>query len=184
MIKKILLRLLHIIKSDSNKGFGIHSPFVFDFVVNVLNEKNGYYAYSEIENVSSSSKQTKYLKLLYRIINYYRVRNILIVGNDGGVLLDKIIPFCPSLYIKRIDNLAQIGNVDNYDFIYVAVDTNDIHCSFSRDTIIVIENLFDYRQHWKSVKIAEIPAIFIDFFDFGIIFAKNNFIKQFYRLIL
>ena len=59
-----------------------------------------------------------------------------------------------------------------------------IHCSFSRDTIIVIENLFDYRQHWKSVKIAEIPAIFIDFFDFGIIFAKNNFIKQFYRLIL
>lgn len=39
MIRKILLRLLHIIKSDSNKGFGIHSPFVFDFVVNVLNEK-------------------------------------------------------------------------------------------------------------------------------------------------
>ena len=98
--------------------------------------------------------------------------------------MDKIIPFCPNLYIKRIDNLAQIGNVDNYDFIYVAVDTNDIHCSFSRDTIIVIENLFDYRQHWKSVKIAEIPSIFIDFFDFGIIFAKNNFIKQFYRLIL
>ena len=171
MIGKILLRLLHRIKSDSNKGFGIHSPFVFNFVVNVLNEKNGYYAYSEIENVSSSSKQKKYLKLLYRIINYYRVRNILIVGNDGGVLLDKIIPFCPGLYIKRID-------------IYVAVDNNDIHCSFSRDTIIVIENLFDYRQHWKSVKIAEIPAIFIDFFDFGIIFAKNNFIKQFYRLIL
>ena len=174
MIRKILLRLLHRIKSDSNKGFGIHSPFVFDFVVNVLNEKNGYYAYSEIENVSSSSKQKKYLKLLYRIINYYRVCNILIVGNDGDVLLDKIIPFCPNLYIKRIDNLAHIGNVDNYD----------IHCSFSRDTIIVIENLFDYRQHWKSVKIAEIPAIFIDFFDFGIIFAKNNFIKQFYRLIL
>ena len=112
------------------------------------------------------------------------MRNILIVDNDGSVLLDKIIPFCSSLYINRIDNLAQIGDVDNYDFIYVAVDNNDIHCSFSRDTIIVIENLFDYRQHWKSVKIAEIPAIFIDFFDFGIIFAKNNFIKQFYRLIL
>ena len=62
MIRKILLRLLHIIKSDNNKGFGIHSPFVFNFVVNVLNEKNGYYAYSEIENVSSSSKQKKYLK--------------------------------------------------------------------------------------------------------------------------
>ncbi|MEJ8818725.1 O-methyltransferase [Lacibacter sp. H407] len=33
----------------NGKGHGIHSPFVFDLVVNVLNDKTNYAAYKEIE---------------------------------------------------------------------------------------------------------------------------------------
>ncbi len=35
--------------ASNGKGHGIHSPFVFDLVVKVLNDKTGYAAYKEVE---------------------------------------------------------------------------------------------------------------------------------------
>jgi predicted O-methyltransferase YrrM len=44
-------KYLHYYLTASNgKGHGIHSPFVFDFVKNVLNDKQSYTAYQPIEN--------------------------------------------------------------------------------------------------------------------------------------
>src|SRR5882762_8729410 len=45
-------KYLHYYFSASNgKGHGIHSPFVFDLIRNVLNDKRGFYAYTQIENL-------------------------------------------------------------------------------------------------------------------------------------
>jgi predicted O-methyltransferase YrrM len=35
--------------ASNGKGHGIHSPFVFDFVTHVLNDKRNFYAYDKIE---------------------------------------------------------------------------------------------------------------------------------------
>lgn len=35
--------------SSNSKGHGIHSPFVFDFITKILNDKNQYGAYEEVE---------------------------------------------------------------------------------------------------------------------------------------
>lgn len=44
-------KYLHYYLSASNgKGHGIHSPFVFDFVKNVLNDKHNYPVYQSIEH--------------------------------------------------------------------------------------------------------------------------------------
>ena len=55
---------------------------MFDFITNVVNEKNPYYSYKEIENIAHSDKEEKYLKLIYRIINYYKIKNVLFIGQD------------------------------------------------------------------------------------------------------
>jgi len=45
-------KYLHYYFTASNgKGHGIHSPFVFDFVVNVLNDNRNFYPYQIIENL-------------------------------------------------------------------------------------------------------------------------------------
>ena len=45
-------KYLHYYLTASNgKGHGIHSPFVFDFVKNVLNDKQNYPAYQSIESM-------------------------------------------------------------------------------------------------------------------------------------
>lgn len=54
MYSKLTLtkKYLHYYLTASNgKGHGIHSPFVFDFVTNVLNDDRDFYAYQQIENL-------------------------------------------------------------------------------------------------------------------------------------
>lgn len=41
--------LAYLIKASNGKGHGIHSPFVFDFIINVLNDKTPYEAYRIVE---------------------------------------------------------------------------------------------------------------------------------------
>jgi len=41
----------HYFTASNGKGHGIHSPFVYDFVQNVLNDKRSFYAYSQIEEL-------------------------------------------------------------------------------------------------------------------------------------
>lgn len=38
-------------KAQNGKGHGIHSPFVFDFIIHVLNDKKKYNCYSKIESL-------------------------------------------------------------------------------------------------------------------------------------
>jgi len=45
-------KYLHYYLTASNgNGHGIHSPFVFDFIKNVLNDSRNFYAYHQIENI-------------------------------------------------------------------------------------------------------------------------------------
>jgi len=39
----------YYLTASNGKGHGIHSPFVYDFVRNVLNDKRHFYAYSQVE---------------------------------------------------------------------------------------------------------------------------------------
>jgi predicted O-methyltransferase YrrM len=43
--------LHYYITASNGKGHGIHSPFVFDFIKNVLNDNRNFYAYQQIEDL-------------------------------------------------------------------------------------------------------------------------------------
>ncbi len=50
MAKRYLLYWLH---ASNSKGHGVHSPFVFDFIINVLNDRRFFYCYNTIEHARS-----------------------------------------------------------------------------------------------------------------------------------
>lgn len=51
-------KFLHYYFNSSNgKGHGVHSPFVFDFIIQVLNDKKHYEAYDKIEALRKKLQQ-------------------------------------------------------------------------------------------------------------------------------
>ena len=48
--------LKYYITASNGKGHGTHSPFVFSFIINVLNDKRDFYFYEAIENLRNDLK--------------------------------------------------------------------------------------------------------------------------------
>lgn len=83
---------------NRSKGFGIHSPFAFSFVLRVLRERLPYYAYEDIEWRRQRAKSlaakvsrhprvisSKNAKMLFRVTNYFNPKVILQIGTSYGV---------------------------------------------------------------------------------------------------
>lgn len=49
------------------RGFGVHSPFAFRFLGNVVREHNAYYSYDAINAIGSSVRERKLLRLIFRV---------------------------------------------------------------------------------------------------------------------
>ncbi len=81
-----------------SKGHGIHSPFAFSFVLNVLRERLPYYGYEDILALRKQAIKTtrrnwlnhrvisfKNAKLLFRVANYFNPKAILQIGDGDGI---------------------------------------------------------------------------------------------------
>lgn len=89
---------------NRSKGFGIHSPFAFNFVLKVLRERCPYYAYDlidakrwEAQHLASSMKERrriisfKYAKMIFRVACYFSPRLILQIGTNHGVISSSLL---------------------------------------------------------------------------------------------
>ena len=86
-----------------SKGFGIHSPFAFNFVLKVLRERCPYYAYDNIHaarwqatRLASKKEQRglisfKNAKMIFRITCYFNPNSILQIGTSHGVLSSAVL---------------------------------------------------------------------------------------------
>lgn len=97
--------LWKIRKAKYGRGFGVHSPFVYSLITNVLREKSLYYDYKRIEqlrdallndpslfqNRDSQKNIHKFLtserhgRFLFRMVNFFHPETLLEIGTGLGV---------------------------------------------------------------------------------------------------
>jgi len=83
------------------KGYGVHSPFIYNLITKVIEEKTPYYFFDDIENfrkellsrenllktlTARETQHKNYGALLFRLVNFFKRRNVLQIGSSTGVM--------------------------------------------------------------------------------------------------
>lgn len=81
-------RFIH--RKRHSAGFGVHSPFAFDLILNTIHSPHQYYCYDRNRYLIKKTglynkKHIKYAELLFRLVNRFNSKNILQIGCDNGV---------------------------------------------------------------------------------------------------
>jgi len=103
------------------KGFGVHSPFVYDLITNVIEEKNDFYAFRDISIAQLQLLQNEHViqygrnritvkeafkrcgitikegRFLFRLTNHYKPHTILSIGSSMG-----LAPLCLTRYNSTV----------------------------------------------------------------------------------
>ena len=92
-LMKILKRIYIWLKRFRfRRGYGVHSPFAYRLITDVVYERHPYYAYRELKALRSLSKHSSTYaervdKLLFRLVNRFAPQRVLEVGTGSGLSL-------------------------------------------------------------------------------------------------
>ena len=183
----------------SKTKYSVHSPFVYDLVINVLNDKSHRQEYAKIRNLNASKINSKHLKLIYRIINRYKSENILEIGDFetlNGIFLSNFqskanVFFC-NLKTNKISEIKTQNNIqsESFDFAFYNLKNNDNltlseflnHLKyFHNNSIVAINNIHqsnEMEEIWRKIITQKEVTISIDLFFIGLVFFRKEQVKE------
>jgi len=172
---------IHFLTARNTKGFGIHSPFVFNFVQYVLYEKHPYYVFQKIEEVrksllsnhnlinvtdlgagksrlrkvsdiaSKSLKRKKYAQLLFRIGHYFKAQNILELGTSFGIT---------TAYLASVSSTSKVVTLEGCTETLKIAGNNFRKLGF--DNVQMIEGNIDTTLFSTLDNFDKLDFVFID----------------------
>ncbi|HUI32080.1 MAG: class I SAM-dependent methyltransferase [Dysgonamonadaceae bacterium] len=109
---KISTNLFKLIQRKRHSaGFGVHSPFAFDLILNTIHTPHSFYIYKENRRKIKNAKlekeaDIKYAELLFRLINRFNAKDILEIGSGFGI---------NTLYISAHSKKTTVWSVEKDD---------------------------------------------------------------------
>lgn len=184
-------------------GYGVHSPFAFNLITQVIYENTPYNKYKDLaaeqkklarerdKHWKSESKKMK--RLLFRLVNYIQPDTIV----DAGTLA------ASSLYLKAgkegadytsasdlselfLESGVPVGFLYLHDYRHPEFVEDVFHICAARTTaksLFVIEGIGytpQMKALWKRMQQDEKVGITFDLYDLGILFFDKTKLKQDY----
>jgi predicted O-methyltransferase YrrM len=114
----ILAYLRHQLKAKNRHG--LHSPFVYHLVDEVIYDRSERSDYAEIEKLRQKllqdqglmmpSKRSKIYQLIYRLVKEFKPRNILEIGTNLGISTLYLAKAAPSARVITIQTYSETDN--------------------------------------------------------------------------
>lgn len=203
----LLLRCVHpfvwLLRFRHRRGYGVHSPFAFDFITDVVYQRLPYYKYRELTLLERAQapvrgrdwgyESRKVKRLLFRIVNYCRPQLMV----DAGRLS------ASALYLKAACTRAEYTPAADLSVLFlepgVPVDFLYLHdyrrpefveevfrlCAdrTTGQSVFVVEGIGytrAMRHLWRRMQRDERVGITFDLYDLGILFFDRTKNKQHY----
>lgn len=184
-------------------GYGVHSPFAFDLITNVIYERTPYYAYRTLAEEEKKlpavrrrrgrSESLKVKRLLFRLVN----------RTQPSAVIDAGVASSSSLYLQAGKSGADYLYASDKSGLFlergVLVDFLYLHDFRNPDfvekvfqvclprvtsrSVFVIEGVAYNKwmqKLWKRMQAEEGVGITFDLYDVGILFFDHTKIKQHY----
>lgn len=127
------------------RGFGIHSPFAFDFVRRVIAQPCNYYCYPTIDNIARKEHvKASRLRLLFRLSLYFRPQTFATLTDSDGAYRRIINLGCPSAKESGNADAAFMLVVENGHTAEAAA------CVGRGGTVIVMNRSEDVDTIWRT----------------------------------
>ena len=153
-------------------GYGVHSPFAFKFITEVLYMNLPYYAYDQLDKdlpMRDMFRVRKILHMLLRISNW----------RQPDVIVCLSAPPYVSSYLQAGCKKADIHNhipEGQIDMCWLNDPDDDIITHLNEQSVLILDNL-DKHKEWFS----RLPAVVtFDLYDVGIAFFNTKYNKQHY----
>jgi len=168
-------------------GFGIQSPWAYSLVRNVLYEPLRYYAYDELRQKypQCSKTERKRNEQLFRIVNHFKSKDILVVGEPATATIDYIQESRPLTLLQGKEGEMSERQQESYLLYYLAPSTalSSIPTTLSDGMVLVVDDIQGTNKDaWKQLTDnAQVTAIF-DMRYRGLLCCDAKRIRQTYLL--
>lgn len=173
-LKRAAGRLRHFVLT---RGNGIQSPFAYDFVWQVVNNKSAYYAYDDLheELQTLSPPERKQAKLLFRLANFTR---------PSLVCLDDRLPTAYITLLKRgcaTAEFAPLPQDGETRRLLIVSPAPPLPADWQTGSMIVQPGIHENRTgnaRWQQLLSMPQATLTFDLYDCGIAIAVPDHYKQ------
>lgn len=176
-------------------GYGVHSPFAFSLLEEVVYERLPYYAFPELDACLEWQQRwrvRRYLHLLFRLANYQHPSHIFL--STDAHKLEKLYLLSPCRHVEvqvlggeKAKSSEVNGesadesrkNSDEYGenrIIFLAKPDDDALPLLTPRTMLLLANVHRYSDWWKGLP----SVVSFDLYDLGIAFFDTKYNKQEY----
>lgn len=136
-----------LLRKRQSKGYGIHSPFAFDLITQIIYSPYSYYAFSDILKKVIHDRDIEHNQVSFRLVNHFKPKYILEVNTGNGV---------GSFYL-----LSPLSKIN-----YTCVETDRKKLYSSKETLISYFKSRDYYSNDKNINfVPSFEDITLDKFD-------------------
>lgn len=182
-------------------GYGVHSPFAFSLITDVIYEKRPYYAYQSLQEEQKKMMKEhgwkkgsrKINRFLFRLVNRMQPATIIEVGcpSATSLYLQSAKPSADYLFAADLSELFLDAGVP-VDFLYLndyrhpELIEETFWICVSRTTpgsVFVVYGICyskAMKTLWKRLQTDERVGITFDLYDVGLLFFDKTKIKQDY----
>ena len=195
----LLLKYLHYYWVAANaKGHGIHSPFVFKFIKEILNSKSSLEQsengapvvkkiLQEIETASSSRLSPKFKSLIARLLQSYHPLTISVTGDKKQFEVDSTINKNATIELIESDesiDFAYIG--EGQDKANMLQSASSLIDKMHSNSLVILHGIHDdadMETVWNALKKHSNIRLTIDLFAIGILFCRKEQKEKEYFII-
>lgn len=181
---------------NSKNQHGVHSPFVFNLVTKCFYNKANFAEYSELKSLQKPSLKT--VKLLFRIVNYFKPNDVLTIGKPNSSLILALLLGKQSAEHTSVETKGDLNQLltekPTFDLIFFETNNNQMPIlevfefllpTAKNNSVWIFNDIYsnsEIQNSWQTIKNHPKVTVTIDTFAIGLVFFRTEQQKQHFTI--